>query len=133
MEPKGNRGGQFNMYVEPKPNRGLIPNLDFFPKFSFGFLFKVRVWASTSFNFWSIWLPFHMFHESLPFQFIIHFFKQISSSKVFFFLSVQIQGTKVEDSLYVEFKLTWNDFKGWSSQNICVVFKRCHATKLGKK
>jgi len=45
-----------------------------------------------------------MFHESLPFQFIIHFFKQISSSKVFFFLSVQIQGTKVEDSLYVELK-----------------------------
>jgi hypothetical protein len=45
-----------------------------------------------------------MFHESLPFQFIIHFFKQISSSKVFFFLSVQIQGTEVEDSIYVEFK-----------------------------
>jgi len=47
------------MYVEPEPNWGvgskwgrkLELDQTFFPKSGFGSLFRVRVWASTSFNF----------------------------------------------------------------------------------
>jgi hypothetical protein len=55
----------------------------FFQKFSFGFLFQVKVWASTSFDFRLAWLPFCLFRESLPFYLFIYLL--VSKLKQWFF------------------------------------------------
>jgi hypothetical protein len=69
------------------------------------------------------------------FLFIIIFSLANKLKQVFSFLSVQAQGTKVENSLCVELKKVKLEMilKVELTKYLCVMFKRRHATKIGTR
>jgi len=68
--------------------------LDVFQKSNFGFLFRVRVWASTSFDFQLVWLPFCLFHKSL--QFLKFFFNEQAQAMGFFLEMFKLKEKKLK-------------------------------------